>query len=309
MKALETIKNTFETVSDFGHEHKPEILLGLGLAAGVAACVTVAFSTLKVTKVLEETREVDQKIDETAENPEIADYNAEDAEKDHKVNKIQRFAKIILAYLPCVALGGLSVMAILAAFKEMVLRNKSFKEALEEMKSAYGRLSSAVRSKYGDNAVSEVTGVTKNETIEETVKNEDGTEEKKSIEAKVASGELLPLQKLWSDSSLYTPGPGMNDANEWTISRCKELVKADIAQKRFSTLNNIYERFGYPETRAGLANGTYRKEDGSCAFDVIVEEVRRPLKGIDGTNDYRKDWLLTFVIDGDIEHTAPIAEI
>ena len=100
-------------------KHSPEILAVVGVVGTVASVVLACKATLKVNDVIDEAKDVVEKIHEGVEQEKhTADgelYTQEDANKDLAIVYVQTGWKFVKLYGPAVALGIASVGCMLAS--------------------------------------------------------------------------------------------------------------------------------------------------------------------------------------------------
>ena len=113
-------------------QHSPEILITAGVIGVVASGVMACKATTKVNDIITETKEQLEPIHAAGErlknNEELmcsdgTQYTKEDNQKDLTIVYIQTGVKLVKLYAPSVALGALSLGAIITSHKILSKRN------------------------------------------------------------------------------------------------------------------------------------------------------------------------------------------
>lgn len=300
----------------FGYmKNKPTIwLIGAGIAG--AGCIgATVFGTVKAVELDKKSKEERETVERVRNEAEanngaiyipdgdaerVETYTEKDYKKDVTKCRVRRAARIAACYIPTVLLGGLSVMAVLASHGEMKRREASAVAGAAAIKAAYDSLSKAVKDKYGENAVDELTGVTNGEHTDIIEKDiSDGvkaTEEKTTPVA--GHGELRANQRWWSESEWHVQECGtlMNEQHLKQTIRDVNNKYIHMRHKTYITFNEELEALGFKAVEAGIGNGVTGtvSDEELNPLGITYREVKKPLN--DGTNDFWTDYLVEFPI-------------
>ncbi len=146
------VSGTFNKVGFQLKKHSPEILVVAGVVGTVASAVLACKATLKVDKVLGETKEKMDKVHESAEKGCTAmgeDYSPEDAKKDTVIVYTQTALKLAKLYAPAVAVGTLSITSILASNNILRKRNVALAAAYATIDKSFKDYRNRVVERFG----------------------------------------------------------------------------------------------------------------------------------------------------------------
>lgn len=292
-------------------KHSPEILTVTGSIGVVASMVMIGMATTKINPILEETKENIERVNAGAERGEIkavvngevamVPYSEQDAKKDLKIFYIQGAFNLAKLYTPAVMVGASGLMCLWSANNLLHKRNAAltaaYAGAFQNLKDYRGR----VVERFGKELDRELMYNIKAKEVEETVVNEDGTEQvvKKTVD--VANPDWNSIYARFFDES----------CKGWTKSaednlRFLKMVQAWANKKLqadgYLYLNDVYEALGIPKTKAGHVVGWIFDEAhpvGDNFVDFGIYDLYNE-KARDFVNGYERVILLDFNVDGNI---------
>lgn len=315
-----TMTNAINKVSFKVKKHSPEILLISGIVGVVGSAVMACKATTKVSAILDETKEVVDKIHECSENTEIVEsgkYTPEDAKKDLAIVYAQTGMKFVKLYGPSVALGVLSITSILASNNILRKRNVAIAAAYATVDKTFKEYRSRVIERFGEAVDKELRYNLKAEKVTEKVVNpETGKEEKVKktqyvVNPSEISGYARFFEKYTKDEKGNTiTNPFWENNNEYNIMfiKAQERYANDLLISRGRLfLNEVYRMLGLPETKAGQIVGWVYdpenklgrdedKTDNYVSFGLYDDN----LSYSDYVNGFDPAILLDFNVDGNI---------
>ena len=119
------IKKTLMKTSLKLKKHSPEILIVAGVIGTVASTVMACKATTKLGEIMDNAKDDIEAVHEAVEHPEDLPqkYTAEDGKKDLTIVYTQTALRVAKLYLPAVALGALSLTAIIKSHDILKKRN------------------------------------------------------------------------------------------------------------------------------------------------------------------------------------------
>lgn len=228
MKFLETIKSSAKIFGVSVSKHSPEILVGVGITAFIAAGVLTAKQTIKAADILYDYKE---------------DPEADGAKKTVALGIIKTYA------LP-VGLGVVGTTSILCGFGILKKRYVAVTAAYTSLKEAYDIYRKRISDKYGEEADRYgLYGVTDEEEI---IKNPE-TGKKEKVTKPVYSGEGFgsPFAKLFAPydvehgtgSKYYERGDVMYNESMLDITERGFVSRYENGEPIF--LNEVYKSLGF----------------------------------------------------------------
>lgn len=289
-------------------KHSPEIFVGAGVFGVVASGVLACKATLKVNAIAEETKTNLNKIKVAGEKgvTEAGEtYTEEDVKNETKIVYIQTGAKLAKLYALPVGLGVVSIAAILGGHNILRKRNIALAASYTALFNDYKGYRSRVVERFGEQLDKELKYNLKTATVEETVVNEDGTEQKVKKEVQVMNEptkleNYSPFARFFDDGCTgWDPNPEyslmfLNQQQNWANDKLK--------RQGYLFINDVYEMLGIPKTREGQVHGWIYDEKNPIGdnfvdfgiYDIHIEKNR------DFVNGYEKVILLDFNHDGNI---------
>lgn len=284
-------------------KHSPEILVGAGCVGVVASAVMACKATLKVNEILEETKKEVNNVHQVLSDETISTevYSEEDSKKDLAVIYTKTGLKLVKLYAPAVGLGVLSIASILSSNHIMRKRNVALMAAYTAVDTGFKEYRGRVIERFGEQLDHELKFNVKAEEIEETIINENGEEEtvKKIVETPEIGGESVYARffdagnKGWEDDPEY---------NLMYIKQVQTYLNEKLRANGHVFLNEAYDEFGIPRTRAGAVVGWIYdpknpKHNGDNYIDFGVYDIHNENKRR-FVNGYEKVIVLDFNVDG-----------
>lgn len=251
---INSVTRSFHKVGFQLKKHSPEILVIAGVIGTVASGVMACKATLKVTDVLDKAKNDIDTIHKCVENPELADeYTVEDSKKDLTIVYAKTGLEFVKLYAPSVILGALSITGIVASHRILRKRNVALATAYMAVDKSFKEYRGRVVERFGKELDNELRYNVKAVEIEETVTNEDGTES--TVKKTINVTDTMPSEfaKCFDDGC-----PGWEkDANFnlMYIRAQTEFLNKKLRSQGHLFLNEAYDVFGFPRTKAGNTHG------------------------------------------------------
>lgn len=294
-------------------KHSPEILAVAGTALAIGGAVMACKATLKVNDIVEEAKDSLDKIHTVVEDGTMVCkdgnvYNEEDAKKDTAIVYANTAYKLVKLYGPSVLMGGLGLTCLLTSNNILRKRNIALAAAYTTIDKGFKEYRGRVIERFGERIDKELKYNIKAKEVEETVINEDGSEEviKKTID--VVDGE----RPQYSDFARFfdVGNPYWEKDPEYNLTFLKQqerYANEKLQSQGYLFLNDVYRLLGIPETKAGQVVGwTYNEvcPNGDNYVDFGLTDVHKP--GVrDFVNGYERTILLDFNVDGAILDLMP----
>ena len=304
---LNKIGESFQRVGLKAQKHSPEIFLIAGIGLGIGAAVTACVASMKVSDVLDESKE---KVDNIHEQAELNDLPSKEVNAQLTGAYLQTGMAFVKLYGPSVMLGTLSVTCILVSNNILRKRNVALGAAYAAVDKGFKEYRNRVVSRFGEEVDKELRynmTTKKEEAIEvdpETGKEKKVKKEVKVIDPKAISDYADVFYKYQEDeygNSLPNPYWEANNDYNLMFLRAQEKYANDLLRsKKRVFLNDIRKAIGLPETKAGQMVGwVYDPEnpdiDNCIDFGIDWDHIYRYSEdGIDSPI------LLDFNVDGNI---------
>lgn len=304
---LNKIGGSFQKVGLKAQKHSPELFLIGGIGLGIAAAVTACVASMKVSDVLDESKE---KVDNIHEQAELNDLPSKEVNTQLTGAYLQTGMAFVKLYGPSVMLGTLSVTCILVSNNILKKRNIALGAAYAAVDKGFKEYRSRVISRFGEEVDKELRynmTTKKEETAEvdpETGKEKKVKKEVKVIDPKAISDYADVFYKYQEDeygNSLPNPYWEANNDYNLMFLRAQEKYANDLLRsKKRVFLNDVRKAIGLPETKAGQMVGwVYDPEnpdiDNCIDFGIDWDHIYRYSEdGIDSPI------LLDFNVDGNI---------
>lgn len=310
MNKNELIANVTRTISKAKFQfkkHSPEILVAAGVVGTVTSAVMACKATTKLNDILEESKNTIETIHEATENGKVLDteYTEEDGKKDLTITYVQTGIKVARLYAPAVALGVVSIAAIIKSNDILRKRNAALAAAYAVVDKSFKEYRGRVVERFGKELDRELRYNIKAAEVEETVVDEKGKEKKVKKTIDVVDSDLFGYSEY---AKVYDDG-----CTGWTkdpeYNKNFLLLQETQANKRlrhdgYLFLNDVYDMLGIPKTRAGQVVGWIYDEknpNGDNYVDFGIFETHRE-KNRDFINGYERTIVLDFNVDGEILH-------
>lgn len=284
-------------------KHSPEILIVAGIAGVVTSAVMACKATMKVNEVLEETKENINKVHDVMADQGISEkeYSKEDSARDLAIIYGKAGVKLTKLYGPAIALGGLSLTAIVCSNNILRKRNVALAAAYTAIDTSYKQYRSRVIEKFGENVDREMKYGIKAVQIEEKTVDENG--KKKTVKKTV---EVVNPYDYSDYARFFDVGnPNWEKDSEYNLmflKRQQAYANDKLKANGYLFLNEVYDMLGIPKSKAGQVVGwIYDPENGSGDnyVDFGIYNVNREAAR-DFVNGYERTILLDFNVDGNI---------
>lgn len=300
---MKNVTRNFNKIGFQLKKHSPEILVVAGVVGAVTSAVMACKATTKVHDILEDTKTKIDQVHEVLANDDIPEekYSVEDSKKDLAIIYAQTGFEFVKLYGPSVALGVLSITAILTSNNILRKRNLALAAAYTTIDRSFKEYRGRVVERFGNDLDHELKYNIKAKEIEETVTNEDGTEATETKTVDVANPtEYSDYARFFDEAcSGWTKDPELN----LMFLKRQQSYANDLLQRRgYLFLNEVYDMLGIPRTKAGQVVGWVYDENcpvGDNYVDFGIYDIHRE-KCRDFVNGYERSILLDFNPDGNI---------
>ena len=284
-------------------KHSPEILVVTGVVGTVASAVMACKATTNIDEVLAETKD---NIDKTKDYVEKKGFSEKYTEEDYKKDLTIFYAKggleLVKLYAPSVALGALSITAILSGHNVLRKRNVALAAAYATVEKGFKEYRGRVVERFGEELDRELKYNIKAKEVEETSVDEKTGEEKVTKKTvNVADPNNYSTYARFFDDGCtgWTKDPEYN----LMFLKNQQRYANDLLKSRGHLfLNEVYDMLGIPRTKAGQVVGWIYDEEypnGDNFVDFGIYDLYNE-KARDFVNGYERTILLDFNVDGDI---------
>ena len=294
MKVNNIMNNATRTLSRVGiklKKHSPEILIVSGVIGTVASAVMACKATTKLNSILEETKTTVGLIKEGSEAGEIRgrEYTKEDGKKDLTITYTQTAVKIAKLYAPAVALGALSITAILTSNNILRKRNIAIAAAYTAVDKGFKEYRGRVVERFGKDVDRELRYGIKAKEIEETTVDDNGNETtvKKTVDVADPVSMYSDYARIYDDGcNGWTKDPEFN----LMFLRHTQSQANDILKRRgYLFLNEVYDMLGFQRTKAGQIMGWIYDEENPVGdnfvdfgiYNTDIEKARDFVNGLE----------------------------
>lgn len=301
---INTMTRTLNRTTFKLKKHSPEILIVAGVIGTVTSTVMACKATTKLNGILEDSKERIDRVHYAMDHPETLpeEYTAEDGKKDLAIVYTQSAVKVAKLYAPSVALGVLSITAIVSSNNILRKRNIALAAAYAAIDKSFKGYRERVVERFGKDLDRELRYNIKAKEIEETVVDEKTGKEKtvkKTVEV-FDPNTLSDFAKIYDDGCLgWEKDP---EANLMFLRRQQDYANELLKAKGHLFLNEVYDMLGIPRTKAGQVVGWIYDEknpvgDNFVDFGIYDKHNERNRAFING---YERNILLDFNVDGNI---------
>lgn len=287
-------------------KHSPEILIVTGVIGIVTSTVMACKATTKVNDIVDETKNMVDKIHDAVENKKHTsdgeEYTQEVANKDLTIVYAQTGLKFVKLYGPAVAIGIASIGCIVGSNHILRKRNIALAAALTAMETSFKEYRGRLIDRFGKDLDRELRFGIKAKEVEEKVVDEKGKET--TVTKTVEVVDPNAIHSIYS--VVFCEGN-----SGWT--RNAELNKVFLIQQQnyandklklngVLTLNEVYDMIGAPRTAYGQIAGWVYTDDSSIGDNFVdfgIFDVNNE-KACDFVNGYEKSIILDFNCIGNI---------
>ena len=281
-------------------KHSPEILIVAGVIGTVASTVMACKATTKLGEIMDNAKDDIEAVHEAVEHPEDLPqkYTAEDGKKDLTIVYTQTALRVAKLYLPAVALGALSLTAIIKSHDILKKRNVALAAAYTAADKGFKEYRNRVVERFGNDVDKELRYNVKAKEFERKVVNDDGTEETVVETVNVASiDEVSDFARYfnkdcagWSDNA---------EKNLFFLKRQQDFANEMLEANGYLFLNDVYDMLGIPRSKAGQVVGWVYDKNVVAKVDFGIYTINRE-ENQQFVNGLEKNVLLDFNVDGNI---------
>ena len=284
-------------------KHSPEILVVTGVVGTVASAVMACKATTKIDEVLAETKDNIDKTKDYVEKKGFSEkYTEEDYKKDLTIFYARGGLELVKLYAPSVALGALSITAILSGHNVLRKRNVALAAAYATVEKGFKEYRGRVVERFGEELDRELKYNIKAKEVEETTVDEKTGEEKitKKTVHVADPNNYSTYARFFDDGCAgWTKDPEYN----LMFLKNQQRYANDLLKSRGHLfLNEVYDMLGIPRTKAGQVVGWIYDEEypnGDNFVDFGIYDLYNE-KAREFVNGYERTILLDFNVDGDI---------
>lgn len=254
----------FAKAKTFIKANSPEILIGLGIAGGVATTIMACKETRKVDELnaehLDKRYEILCEYGLQYEDVEADEDTMHAYKKDLTKATIKHAGKIALTYAPALAMGAASVTSILAGFGKMKAMYTTSAAAASALLKDYNVLCDRIEKRYGPEARYELVNGVETETVKEKIVDENG--KKKTVTKEVTKlpddAELNMFSRVW--------GPG-----------CMGYIEGDPDHNRFFIIQQLKSMNRLLDDRFRPAKDGVDEIEGVVSLNEALQSFGLPL--------------------------------
>lgn len=290
--------NTIGKVALKLKKHSPEILVVAGVVGTVASAIMACKATTKISTILDKTKEDVDTIHDCMANESLAEeYTQEDGKKDLAVVYVQTGVKLAKLYAPSILLGALSLTSILASNNILRKRNVALAAAYATVDQGFKEYRNRVVERFGQEVDRELKYNIKAKTFDETITDENGKTKKSKVTVNVVDpNEHSEYARVFERSNpVYEADQEMRG---YFLRSEQNYANDRLKARGYLFLNEVYERLGFPQTKAGQIVGwVYNPENpnGDNYVEFGMFETHREIG-----DSYERVTMMDFNVDGNI---------
>lgn len=287
-------------------KHSPEILIVTGVVGIVTSTVMACKATTKVNDIVDETKEMVDKIHDAVENKKHTsdgeEYTQEIANKDLTIVYAKTGLKFVKLYGPAVAIGLTSIGCMIGSNRILRKRNVALAAALTAMETSFKDYRSRLIDRFGKDLDRELRFGIKAREVEETVVDENGKETTitKTVETidpnaahSIYSVVFCEGNAGWSKNA---------ELNKVFLIQQQNYANDKLRLNGILTLNEVYDMIGAQRTAYGQIAGWVYTEDGTVGDNFVdfgIFDVNNA-KACEFVNGFEKNIVLDFNCIGNI---------
>lgn len=281
-------------------KHAPEILVIAGVGGTIVTTVMACKATTKIDEVLAENKEQIAKTKNYVEETGFSDkYTEKDYQKDLTVMYTQRGLKLFKLYAPAIAVGTISITAILAGHNVLKKRNVALAAAYEVVNKNFKDYRGRVVDRFGNELDRELRYNIRKEEVEKTVIDEK-TGKERTIKEITEIADIDPSSEYAKFFDESCPGWTKDPEYNLMFLRNQQQYANDLLESRgYLFLNEVYEMLGIQRTRQGQVIGWVYDKDVIDKVNFGIYNIANPANRR-FVNGYERSILLDFNVDGDI---------
>lgn len=280
----------------------PEILLAAGILTGAAALVCAITETLKADTVIDEHREMMDKIEEAvdlAESEDDVDYSIEDEKRDKFKAYVKTGWSFAKLYAPTIILSAVSITCILTSHGIMRKRNVALAATLATVRTAYDEYRSRVVRDLGADMDRHFLYDTVDE--ERTREVTDSKGKVKEVKETISKPQFAnAYSRIFDNCNVPDQWEKSGSANYIFIRSQMIYLQKKLIRDGYLFLNDVYKCLGFPITLAGQTAGwiyDYNNRDNTLiSFEGFgEEEINNSPEVRDLMNGYENSIILNFL--------------
>lgn len=284
-------------------KHSPEILVVGGVIGMVGAAVMACKATPKAIKVLEESKDKIEKINEAKTLVEKGDVSEEDYSKeDHTKDLIGEYIRmgfgLAKTYAPAVIVGGLSIAAIFGGHKILRGRNLALAAAYATIDKSFKQYRGNVVDRFGAEVDRQLKYNLKAEEITEKIEDpETGKTKKvkKTVYKRIGDETENGYSRLFSAGcENWNNNPTLNQS---FLSSAQSFYQKKLETFGYVFLSDVYKYLGFRETPASRVVGWIYDKNNEIGDNQIDFGFMNDPNFMGG---YETDVWLDFNVDGPI---------
>lgn len=281
-------------------KHAPEILVIAGVGGTIVTTVMACKATTKIDEVLAENKEQIAKTKNYVEETGFSDkYTEKDYQKDLTVMYTQRGLKLFKLYAPAIAVGTISITAILAGHNVLKKRNVALAAAYEVVNKNFKDYRGRVIDHFGNELDRELRYNIRKEEVEKTVIDEK-TGKERTVKEITEIADIDPSSEYAKFFDESCPGWTKDPEYNLMFLRNQQQYANDLLESRgYLFLNEVYEMLGIQRTRQGQVIGWIYDKNVIDKVNFGIYNIANPANRR-FVNGYERSILLDFNVDGDI---------
>lgn len=281
-------------------KHAPEILVIAGVGGTIVTTVMACKATTKINEVLAENKEQIAKTKNYVEETGFSDkYTEKDYQKDLTVMYTQRGLKLFKLYAPAIAVGTISITAILAGHNVLKKRNVALAAAYEVVNKNFKDYRGRVIDRFGNELDRELRYNIRKEEVEKTVIDEK-TGKERTVKEITEIADIDPSSEYAKFFDESCPGWTKDPEYNLMFLRNQQQYANDLLESRgYLFLNEVYEMLGIQRTRQGQVIGWIYDKNVIDKVNFGIYNIANPANRR-FVNGYERSILLDFNVDGDI---------
>ena len=241
-----SITRAFGRTILFVKSHAPAILTGVGVTGLVATAVVASKETLRLEPIIGIAAGYKHNADESLES---GIFDREAYVKEIATIYSHTAVDLVRLYAPAIAIGSVSIAAILASHRIHVHREAGLVAAYTAANEAYSRYRGEVRTELGEEKELEIFNRSQTE-VKTVTEIDPETGEEVSVEKRVAAKYIAVFDR----NSPYFRHDD-DDANLTKVRIVQNFANDRLTINGHVFLNEIYDDLGLPRTKAGAVTG------------------------------------------------------
>lgn len=289
-------------------KHSPEILAVVGVAGVVTSTVMACKATTKLGDILDKAKsDIDVIHNSTDKTFDLVDgtvehYTQDDAKKDLTIIYTRTGVELVKLYAPAVAVGTLSIAAMLTGHNILRKRNMALAAAYATVDKGFKEYRGRVIERFGEALDKELKYNIREEEVTRTIIDENGEEQTVTETVTTMDNPTLysEFARFYDDGCTgWTKDP---EYNLMFLKRQQDYANDKLKAQGYLFLNDVYDMLGIPKTKAGQVVGWIYDEtisvgDNYVDFGIFNIDSERARAFVNGKE---RVILLDFNVDGNI---------